>query len=208
MVTIPAKAATYTATGLTAGKKCSVCNTVTVAQKVVAKLAQTSLKKAKFSVKAATYTGKAITQKITVKLGSKTLKNKVDYTITYKNNKNIGKATVTIKGIGAYKDSVSKTFAINPKKVSSLKLKAGKKQMTVSWKKDTKVGGYEIVYATNSKFSKGKKTVKVTSAKTAKKVIKKLSSKKTYYVKVRAFKKVSGKTYYGAYTSAKKVKIK
>ena len=80
--------------------------------------------------------------------------------------------------------------------------------MTVSWKKDTKVGGYEIVYATSKNFKSGKKTVKVTSAKTAKKVIKKLKAKKTYYVKVRSFKKVRGKIYYGAYTSQKKVNIK
>ena len=200
------KKATYDATGIKT-YSCTVCKQV-LKNEVIAKLAKTSLKKAKFTVKDKTYTGKALTQSFTVKLGSKTLKNKVDYTISYKNNKNIGKATVTIKGIGAYKDSVSKTFAINPKKVSSLKLKAGKKQLTVSWKKDSKVGGYEIVYATSKNFKSGKKTVKITKASTAKKVISKLKSKKTYYVKVRAFKKVGGKTYYGAYTSVKSVKVK
>ena len=247
-ITLAQKAPTCTATGLTAGKQCSVCKEVTVKQnvlnkkahvsnagvvtkkatydatgiktysctvckqvlknEVIAKLAKTSLKKAKFTVKAKTYTGKALTQSFTVKLGSKTLKNKVDYTVSYKNNKNIGKATVTIKGIGAFEGSVSKTFAINPKKVSSLKVKAGKKQLTVSWKKDSKVGGYEIVYATSKNFKSGKKTVKITKASTAKNVISKLKSKKTYYVKVRSFKKVSGKTYYGAYTSVKSVKVK
>ena len=207
-VALAAVAATYEKAGLTAGKQCSVCKKITLAQKVVPALTKTSLKKAKFTLKAKTYTGKALTQSFTVKLGSKTLKNKVDYTISYKNNKNIGKATVTIKGIGAYKDSVSKTFAINPKKLSGLKVKAGKKQLTVSFKKDSKVGGYEILYATSKNFKKDKKTIKIKSYKTAKKVISKLKSKKTYYVKVRAFKKVSGKTYYGAYTSVKKIKIK
>ena len=80
--------------------------------------------------------------------------------------------------------------------------------MTVSWKKDTNSGGYEILYATSKNFKKGKKTVKIKSYKTAKKVINNLKSKKTYYVKVRTFKKVSGTTYYGTYTSSKKIKIK
>ena len=208
IVTLPAKAPTYTTTGLTAGKKCSMCNLITLAQKVVAKLPQTSMKSAKFSVKAQTYNGKAKKPYVTVKLGAKKLVNNVDYIVSYKNNKKIGNATVIVTGIGAYKDSISKTFAINPKKLSGLKVKAGKKQMTVSWKKDKSVGGYEIVYATSKNFKKGKKTIKVKSYKTAKKVIKKLKSKKTYYVKVRSFKKVSKKTYYGAYTKAKKIKIK
>ena len=120
----------------------------------------------------------------------------------------IKEASVLIKGKGAYKDSLKKTFKINPKKLSGLKVKAGKKQMTVSFKKDKSAGGYEIVYATSKNFKKGKKTIKIKSYKTAKKVISKLKSKKTYYVKVRSFKKVSGKTYYGAYTSVKSVKIK
>ena len=77
--------------------------------------------------------------------------------------------------------------------------------MTVSFKKDSSVSGYEIVYATNSKFTKGKKTTKVTATS---KTFKKLTSKKTYYVKVRAYKKVSGKTYYGAYCKAGTVKVK
>ena len=207
-VTLAAVAATYEKAGLTAGKKCSVCNTVTVAQKVVPALAKTSLKKAKFTLKAKTYTGKPIKQSFTVKLSGKTLKGGTDYTISYKNNKNIGKATVTIFGLGAYKDSVSKSFKINPKNIKSLKVKSGKKQMTVTWKKDKKVSGYEIVYATSKNFKKGKKTIKITKAKTVKKVIKKLKAKKTYYVKVRSFKKVSKKKYYSAYTKAKKIKIK
>ena len=99
-------------------------------------------------------------------------------------------------------------FQILQKAVSKLKLKAKKKQMQVSWKKDTTVTGYEIVYATNSKFTKGKKTVRVKSYKTYKTVIKKLKTKKTYYVKIRAYKKAGKKTYYGVYCAAKIIKVK
>ena len=80
--------------------------------------------------------------------------------------------------------------------------------MTLKWTKDSKASGYRIVYATNSKFTKGKKTVTVKSYKTYKKTIKSLKSKKTYYVKVQAYKTVSGKKYYGSYSTVKKVKIK
>lgn len=75
----------------------------------------------------------------------------------------------------------------------TVKLKAfGKGKLKVSWKKDKNASGYEITYSTKKSF-KNKKTVVVKSKKTTSKVIKKLKSKKTYYVKVRSYKK-SGKT--------------
>ena len=74
---------------------------------------KTSIKKA--SVKGISnknYNGKSQKQSIKVKLGKKTLKQGTDYTVSYKNNKNIGKATVTIKGKGKYEGSIKKTFQI------------------------------------------------------------------------------------------------
>lgn len=61
-----------------------------------------------------TYTGKAQTQSITVKYGSKTLKNGTDYTISYQNNINAGTAYVVIKGKGSYSGTVKKSFKIQP----------------------------------------------------------------------------------------------
>lgn len=83
----------------------------------------------------------------------------------------------------------------------------GKKKIKVSWKKNTKASGYEIVYSTKKSF-KGKKTIVVKSNKTTSKVIKKLKSKKKYYVKVRSYKKVGNKKVYGAYSTVKTVKVK
>ena len=60
------------------------------------------------------YTGKAIKPSPVVKMGSTVLKRKVDYKVTYKANKNIGTAKLTIKGIGKYKGSISKTFKAIP----------------------------------------------------------------------------------------------
>ena len=64
------------------------------------------------SLSDAEYTGKAITPEVTVKDGTKTLKQGVDYTVKYTNNINVGKASVTITGIGNYTGNVTKYFNI------------------------------------------------------------------------------------------------
>jgi len=64
-------------------------------------------------LKTKTYNGKAQTQSPVVKVGGRTLKDKTDYTLSYKNNTNAGTATVTIKGRGNYTGSIAKTFKIN-----------------------------------------------------------------------------------------------
>ncbi|MBR1820859.1 MAG: hypothetical protein IJ769_04475 [Clostridia bacterium] len=58
--------------------------------------AKTSISKAAVKAANKTYTGKALKPAPTVKLGGKTLKKGTDYTVSYKNNKNCGKATVTV----------------------------------------------------------------------------------------------------------------
>lgn len=64
-----------------------------------------------------TSTGSAIQPKPVVTLEGKVLKDGVDYVVEYKNNVNVGTATIVVKGIGDYFDSVSTTFTI--KKASS-----------------------------------------------------------------------------------------
>lgn len=83
----------------------------------------------------------------------------------------------------------------------------GKKKIKVSWKKNTKASGYEIVYSTKKSF-KGKKTIVVKSNKTTSKVVKKLKANKKYYVKVRSYKQIGNKKVYGAYSKVKMVKTK
>ena len=119
-----------------------------------------------------------------------------------------GTVTITGKLPVSGQKITTKIKVYTQPKISGLKVKAGKKQLTVSWKKTTKATGYQVTYATNSKFTKNKKSVTISKNKTTKKVIKKLKSKKTYYVKARAYKKVNGTKLYGSYSAVKKIKVK
>ena len=153
------------------------------------------------------YTGKNITQSITVKYNGKTLKNGTDYTVSYSNNKNIGTATVKITGKGSFTGTITKTFKINPAKQEIQKLTAKSKAFFVDWAQKGSATGYEIQYATNSKFTSAKK-VTITNKKTDKTTISKLSGKKKYYVRVRSYTTVKGTKYYGAWSSVKNVTTK
>ena len=153
------------------------------------------------------YTGKNITQSITVKYNSKTLKKGTDYTVSYSSNKNIGTATVKVAGKGSYTGTITKTFKINPAKQEIQKLTAKSKAFFVDWAQKGSATGYEIQYATNSKFTSAKK-VTITNNKTDKTTISKLSGKKKYYVRVRSYTTVKGTKYYGAWSSVKNVTTK
>ena len=153
------------------------------------------------------FTGKAITQNVTVKVGNTVLKNGTDYTVSYSNNKKVGKATVKITGKGKYGGVITKTFKINPAKQEIQKITAKSKAFFVDWAQKGSATGYEIQYATNSKFTSAKK-VSITNKKTDTKTISKLSGKKKYYVRVRSYTTVKGAKYYGAWSASKSVTTK
>ena len=128
--------------------------------------------------------------------------------VTIKNT-GIAKITITAAETTAFKKQ-TKTVTVNvaPKKISlsSVKSKSAKKAV-LKWKAASKASGYSIQYATNAKF-KSARTVFVKKANVKTKTITKLKSKKTYYFRIRPYKQ-SGKTkVYGAYSKAKRVKVK
>lgn len=92
-----------------------------------------------------------------------------------------------------------------PAKVTKVKLAAKKKKLNVKWKKIKGVSGYQVKAATNKKFTKNKKTVNV---KKNKATLKKLKSKKKYYIRVRAYQKIGSKTYIGKWSQAVSKKVK
>lgn len=96
-----------------------------------------------------------------------------------------------------------KKVTITQADITSLK-NSGSTQLNVAYKTVNGAKGYEIVYANNSKFTSGKKTINTDKTKG---YIKNLSTGTTYYVKVRAYKLDSaGKKVYGSYSTAKSYK--
>ena len=169
-----------------------------------------NIKSCKISgIKNKTYTGKAVKQSPTVKYGNTTLAINTDYTVSYKNNKAVGTATVTIKGKGRYSGTFSKNFSILPNGTSIKKISpAGSKKMKINWKKQTsQTSGYQIQYSVNKNFKKSKKET-VKKNKTVSKTVKGLKKGKKYYVRIRTFKTVGGKKYYSSWSKAKTIKIK
>ena len=153
------------------------------------------------------FTGSNITPSVTVKVAGRTLTSGTDYTVSYSNNKNVGKATVKITGKGKYGGVITKTFKINPAKQEIQKLTAKSKAFFVDWAQKGSATGYEIQYATNSKFT-GAKKVTITNNKTDKTTVSKLSANKKYYVRVRSYTTVGGTKYYGAWSAVKNVTTK
>ena len=97
------------------------------------------------------------------------------------------------------------TTAAKPAKVKNVKVIAKKKKLNVSWKKVSGATGYEVLSATNNKFTKNKKTVTVKKNKVT---LKKLKPKKKYFVKVRAYKLANGRKYFGKWSKVVKKKVK
>lgn len=141
-----------------------------------------------------------------------TYTNKSDATATKPSDATTTKPAATTTATKPAATTTATKPAVKPvKKVTvkkqTAKVKAGKKKLTVTWKKDKNVSGYQIKIATKKNF-KGAKTYTVKSYKTYKKVIKKLKAKKKYFVKVRAYKTVGKSKVYGAYSAVRSCKVK
>ena len=163
----------------------------------------------KFTVKTknVTYNGKAQKPAVNVYAGNKKISSKY-YSVSYKNNKNVGYGTVVVKGKGSYaKYSGFTTFKINLKKVSLSSVKAQKKKMVVYWKKTGGNHGYQVQYSTSKRFSSNVKTVRLSAGKKSV-TIKNIPAKKRYYVRIRSYKKVGNKIWYTGWSKAKNVRTK
>jgi lipoprotein-anchoring transpeptidase ErfK/SrfK len=156
-------------------------------------------------IKDITYDGKKKKPSPKVMLGDKQLKKDRDYTVTYKNNKLPGKATMIIKSKAPnYTGEIKMGFNIIVQTPKGFKLTTTTDSVQASWKKTSgKVTGYTVVRAANAKFTKAKIMKTITSAKTRSYSIDRPYYKSVYYVKVRAYVKIGGKKYYSSYTDAK-----
>lgn len=94
-----------------------------------------------------------------------------------------------------------------PGKIALKSTKAGKKQATVKWGKNSATAGYQVYYSTKKSagFKNAKSIGKNSTVSYTKKSLKK---GKTYYFKVRGYKTVNGKKVYGSFSSVKSAKVK
>ena len=148
--------------------------------------------------------------KLTYKSDSKYVKVDKKGKVTIAKNF-VGKATITVtaKATKNYKATTKKvTVTVNPAgtKLTNVKNYKGKK-LKASWKKNTKVTGYQVQYSTSSKF-KSAKTVTVKGCKNTSKTITKLTKNKKYYVRVRTYKTVGKVNYYSGWSNVKSITIK
>lgn len=189
--------------------KCSVCGDVKSSETIYYP------KTMKFSTTNYTYSGGVKKPAVSViDADGKTISSG-NYNVSYATGrKNVGryKVTVTFKG-DKYSGSKYTYFYIKPKGSSISKVTGAKKAFTVKWKKQSAkmakstITGYQIRYSTSSKMTSAKtKTVK--GYKYTSKKITKLKAKKKYYIQVRTYKTVSGKTYYSSWSGVKSVKTK
>ena len=178
-----------------------ISNFTTYTKKLRLKLSKTSY----------IYNGKNAKPKVTVYNGRKKVSSKY-YKVTYKNNKKVGYATVIVKGKGKFAKYAGKAaFTIKLKTLKKPSVKKGAKgTLNVSWKRDRQATKYVVQYSQSNKFKgKSTKTVTITNNKIGKTVLKGLTSKKNYYVRVRSCKAVNGRKIWSSWSSrSSKVKVK
>ncbi len=156
-----------------------------------------------------TYNGKVKKPKVKlVILGDKVLKEGTDYTAAVASGKKVGTYNVTVTAKGSYTGKATTSFTINPKGVTKFKVSKAKKSFKAKWKKaKAQRSGVQLRYSTKKSMANAK-TVKAKGAAAKAKTVKKLKSKKKYYVQARTYKVVNGKTYYSSWSARKAVKTK
>lgn len=184
-------------------RTCSLCGTTD--QAVIPRLLRADISKISVSaVKQKIYNAKSQRPSVRLKINGLTLKKNVDYSISYSNNKNPGKATIRLTGKGAFYGTKKVYFYIVPKAPGIRRVDSKKKAFSIQIKKASGSTGSQLLYSMHKSFKNGKYLSFSGSSKT----IGKLKSKKTYYVKIRSYKKVGSEKIYGSYGKVQKVKIK
>ncbi|HHU73282.1 MAG TPA: hypothetical protein GXZ28_01460 [Clostridiales bacterium] len=146
-----------------------------------------------------------VTPDVVIKSNGKVLKKDIDYILDYDNNDRPGKATVIITGIGKYYGTKEIDFYIAPGDVEITLFYSPSKgsfYYNVDYISYFYCDGIEVEYSTDWRYST--KTV----LKKPYGTVKKLKSKKTYYLRARSYIEVDGKKIYGSYCKMKKVKVK
>lgn len=146
------------------------------------------------------YTGKEVKPELLVKIENQRLTKETDYKVSYNNNINIGMGNITISGVGKYTGSVIYNFSIIPQKVINVKQTGySESGIKVQWNPVSgNVDGYQLYrYDSVSKTYKKIKSILVNSATETG-----LSPSMQYTYKIRAYKKIDNKIFYGEFSNA------
>lgn len=152
------------------------------------------------------FKNKNVTAGLVLKNGDVKMKKNRDYTVQYKNNKEIGRAKIIICGKGNYKGKRTLRFSIVPSKPKIKKIKRKKTSFKFTLSSKWKVKGYQVFVSTARSFSKSKTQKYVTTGNNF--GVYSLKKKSTYYVRVKAYQTKKGKSYLSAYSGVKKIKLK
>ncbi|MBE6720106.1 MAG: hypothetical protein E7571_05580 [Ruminococcaceae bacterium] len=197
-------AATLTANGEIA-ERCTLCTMLNpdAAATVINRPKTFTLSASKY-----VYSGKAIKPAVTVKDANGKAISSANYSLTYSNNKNVGKASVKITFKGNYKCTKILNFTILPKNTAITKLSPVKAGFKIGIKKyTTQTSGYQIQYSLDKNFKKSVKTLTL-SNKITSKTITKLAKNKKYFVRIRTYRTVGSAKYYSTWSASKNVKTK
>ena len=145
--------------------------------------------------------------KLTYKSDNKSVKVDKNGKVTISKNF-VGKATITVTAtVNGVKTTKKVTVTVNPKGTTFRAVYNGAgKKLKAYWKRNSQVSGYQLQYGTNKNFT-GCKTVTLKSNQYTGSVRAGLKKNATYYVRIRTYKRVSGKTYYSDWSKVKSFKV-
>lgn len=190
-------------------EKCSVCSDLLKNKTTTEKIYYP--KTIKLSKKSFKYNKKVQKPEVIVKDSNGKIIDTKYYDIKFSNKKSkkVGEYKVTIKFKGNYKGTKELKYTIKPQGTTLKKLKAGSKQFKATWNKNTsQTSGYQIQFATNSKFTKNSNKELIEDNKKTSNKFKELKAKKKYFVRIRTYKTVKGKKFYSSWSETLKVKTK
>ncbi len=156
------------------------------------------------------YNAKEKKPQVAVTYSSKKLVKGTDFDVAYTNNKSVGTAKITVTMKGNYSGTLKASFKIIPQTTELTSLSSpAKKELDVKWKlQKTQTTGYQIQYSQSKTFASGNKSIKIDDKTVHAMTINKLTSGKTYYVRIRTYKIIDGKYYYSKWSDALKAKAK
>lgn len=204
--------ATTTATGRK-HQECTICGYQTAPVTIPKKSAPTvTVKDSTVTVSNKSQTTKLDVKadkdaKLTYKSDNKSVKVDKNGKVTIAKNF-VGKATITVTATsGGAKTTQKVTITVNPKGTTFRAVYNGKgRKLKAYWNRNSQVSGYQLQYGTSKNFT-GCKTVTLKSNQCTGSVRTGLKKNATYYVRIRTYKRVSGKTYYSDWSKVKSFKV-